>query len=108
VRRAARPLARALVAATLALGAWRPPLGLPAPGLALAAPGWRAEFEEICARTQDAMALPTAELRALVARAEKLLPELERLEPTQRKVYARRLEACRSLYQFVLDTRGKG
>jgi hypothetical protein len=101
-------VALALVAGALALGAGRPPLGLPAPGLALAAPGWRAEFDEICARTQDAMALSSADLRALLARAERLLPELERLEPTQRKVYARRLEACRSLYQFVLDAREKG
>jgi hypothetical protein len=102
----ARAVALALLGAALLLdvGAGRPVLGQ---ALA-AAPAWRAEFDEICAKTQDAMALSTEELRQLVTRAEKLQPELERLEPTQRKVYLRRLEACRSLYQFVLDTRARG
>lgn len=72
------------------------------------APAWRTEFDEVCAKTQDAMALSADELRALVARADRLRPEVERLDPSQRKVFLRRLEACRNLYQFVLDARGKG
>jgi hypothetical protein len=108
VRLPPRAAALALVAAALGFAAGRLPAGLPSPGLALAAPGWRAEFDEICARTQDAMALSSAELRSLVTRSEQLVPALERLEPTQRKVFLKRLEACRSLYQFVLDTREKG
>jgi hypothetical protein len=106
--RPARLIATTLAAAALLLGAAPLPAGLPSAGLALAADGWRGEFDEICAKTQDAMALSTEELRSLVARSSKLLVELERLEPTQRKVYVRRLEACRNLYQFVLDTRDKG
>jgi hypothetical protein len=77
-------------------------------GVAAAAPGWRAEFDDLCARTQDAMALSSDELKALVRRSDALLPELEKLEPTERKVFVRRLQACRALYQFVLDTREKG
>ncbi len=57
----------------------------PAPGgAAQPAPeaSWRAEFDAICGRTQDAMAIPTAELRALVERADALLPRLAALELT--------------------------
>lgn len=103
----------AFVALSLALaaGAWAPA------GLAAAAPppaaradadaGWRAEFEAICAKTQDAMALSGEELRRLVERADALLPALERLPETERKVFTRRLRACRDLYAFVLESKEK-
>lgn len=66
---------------------------------------WRKEFEAICARTQDAMALPTPELEDLVARSDRLLPVIEKLGETERKVYGRRLRACRDLFAYVLETR---
>lgn len=69
--------------------------------------GWTAEFEAVCARTQDAMTLSDAELRALVERCDRLKPALEKLEEPLRKVYGQRLRACRELYQFVLDARVK-
>jgi hypothetical protein len=69
--------------------------------------GWRAEFDAVCAKTQDAMALPVEELETLVARCDALAPEIEKLDETQRKVFSRRLKACRELYRFVLETRRK-
>ena len=66
---------------------------------------WFLEFEAVCSKTQDAMALSTDELRSLLARCEKLKPRVEALDPSRRKVYARRLQLCRDLYQFVVDTR---
>lgn len=94
------------VAAALALTAplprWGAPPTLPA---ARAAEAWRDEFERICARTQDAMTLSTDELRALVAAADALLPRIEQLGESERKVYGRRLKACRNLYAFMLETR---
>ena len=69
--------------------------------------GWRAEFDAVCAKTQDAMALPVGELEALVARCDALAPEIEKLDETQRKVFSRRLKACRDLYRFVLETRAR-
>jgi hypothetical protein len=66
---------------------------------------WKKEFDDVCAQTQDAMALSSDELRALVTRADKLVPQLEALDESQKKVYSRRLKACRDLYQFVLETR---
>jgi len=96
---------RALAALLLALS-------LPAVGAAprpapAAARSWRAEFDELCAQTQDAMALSEETLRSLVARCDALLPELEKLADSERKVFTRRLQACRNLYQFVLESRGR-
>ena len=68
---------------------------------------WSAEFEEVCSRTQDAMTLPSDELRALVARCDALKPKIEALDPSRRKVYERRLKLCRDLYAFVLEAREK-
>lgn len=96
---------RALAALLLALAA---PAARPAPPPpAAAVPAWRAEFDDVCARTQDAMALSEDELRSLVARCDALLPALEKLAESERKVFTRRLQACRSLYQFVLESREK-
>jgi hypothetical protein len=97
--------AAAVLAAALLAGLAPAAAGAAAPAPAAAVPAWRAEFDDVCAKTQDAMGLPTEELRQLVARADRLRLEVERLEPTQRKVYLRRLEACRNLYQFVLESR---
>ncbi len=66
---------------------------------------WFAEFEAVCSRTQDAMTIPTDELRALVARCEQLKPRIAALDPSRKKVYAKRLQLCRDLFQFVLETR---
>jgi hypothetical protein len=54
------------------------------------------------------MALPLDELKSLITRSDKLLPELEKLEPSTRKVYVKRLQGCRNLYAFVLESRQKG
>jgi hypothetical protein len=75
---------------------------------AAVAQDWKKEFEDICGKTQDAMALPEEELKILVSRCDKLKPQIEKLDESQRKVYSRRLQVCRDLYQFVIETRGKG
>jgi hypothetical protein len=94
VRGAARALAVAGVLALASAAAAGP-----------ASEPWRAEFDAVCGKTQDAMALSTEELKALVVRADRLLPEIEKLDPTRRKVYAQRLKSCRNLYQFVVESR---
>jgi hypothetical protein len=99
----------ALLCCALALGALGPPLagGGRLLARASAAEDWRAEFEDVCSKTQDAMALSSDELRALVARCDALKPKVEALDPSQRKVYERRLQLCRELYTFVLGSREK-
>jgi hypothetical protein len=79
-----------------------------APAVARAAEDdWLAEFEAVCSRTQDAMSLATDELRALVERCDRLKSKVDALEPSRRKVYQRRLQLCRDLYRYVLDSRGQ-
>ena len=100
-----RLAAAALAGLALAVAAAdaRPVRGL---AVARAEEDWLLEFEAVCSKTQDAMALPSDELRALLARCDKLKPRVEALDPSRRKVYARRLQLCRDLYRFVLDSRG--
>ncbi len=76
-------------------------------GVAYAQEDWKKEFEDICGKTQDAMSFSPAELRQLVERCDKLKPIIEKLEPSERKVYLRRLEMCRELFAFTLESKEK-
>ena len=68
---------------------------------------WRKEFEDVCSKTQDAMVIPSDELKNLVDRCDRLKPRVEKLDESQRKVYLKRLQLCRDLYFFVLENREK-
>jgi hypothetical protein len=68
---------------------------------------WKKEFEEICSRTDDAMSFSKEELRGLIARCDKVKSIVETLDPSTRKVYLRRLQLCRDLYAFVLESKEK-
>lgn len=68
---------------------------------------WKKEFEEICSKTDEAMALTADELKALIARCDAVKPSIEKLDEAQRKVYLKRLQMCRDLYAFVLDSKGR-
>lgn len=74
-------------------------------GEAAAAESWRTEFEEICRKTSDAMALSKEELKELVARGEKLHAVIETLEETEKKVFLKRLHRCQELFAFVLESK---
>ena len=77
------------------------------PQLACAEDAWKAEFEDICSKTSDAMSLNKEEVRALIDRCDKLKPQIEKLDETARKVYLKRLQMCRDLFVFVLDSKEK-
>ena len=68
---------------------------------------WRKEFEDVCSRTQDAMVISSDELKNLVDRCDVLKPRIEKLDESQRKVFLKRLQLCRDLYFFVLESREK-
>lgn len=76
-------------------------------GLVHAQEDWRKEFDDVCSKTQDAMVFTSDELRYLAARCDKLKPIVEKLDESQRKVYLKRLQSCRDLYLFVLESRNK-
>ncbi len=64
---------------------------------------WKKEFEDICAKTQDAMALTEDELRLLIERCDRLRSVIEGLDESTRKIYLRRLKMCRDMYIFALE-----
>jgi hypothetical protein len=103
----ARTLLRAVAVAAAVLAA-PASLSPSAPfAIARAEEDWHREFDDLCGKTQDAMVLSGAELEALVKRCDALQPKIDALGETERKVFSRRLKACRDLYQFVIDTRAK-
>jgi hypothetical protein len=68
---------------------------------------WRAEFDNLCAKTEDAMTLSQEELADLIRRCDVLQPQIEKLDESRRKVYLERLRKCRGLYAYVLDAKKK-
>ena len=65
---------------------------------------WKSEFADICSKTDDPMALPKSEIKKLIDRCDKLKPRIEKLDESTRKVYLKRLQMCRELFAFVLET----
>ncbi len=76
-------------------------------GVVYAQDDWKMEFDDVCSKTQDAMAFTPDELRNLISRCDKLKPFVEKLDETQRKVFLRRLQFCRDLFVFVLESKEK-
>jgi hypothetical protein len=66
---------------------------------------WRAEFDDACAKTMDAMALSMDELKALIGKCERLQKIVEQQDETVRKVYLKRLQMCKNLYAYVLEAK---
>lgn len=66
---------------------------------------WQKEFDDICSRTQDAMMFSVDELKALVTRSNALEQQIQKLDETRRKVYLKRLQQCRGLYAYVLESK---
>jgi len=79
----------------------------PALSVACAGDDWNTEFEDVCSKSQDAMAYSEDELKALVDRCDKLKPAIEKLEGTKKKVYLKRLQMCRDLFVFTLESKKK-
>ncbi|MDA8099002.1 MAG: hypothetical protein M0042_05195 [Nitrospiraceae bacterium] len=71
--------------------------------IVLAVEDWRAEFDDICGKTDNAFALTRDELKSLVERCDKLKPRIEQQDESTAKVYLRRLKMCRDLFQFMLE-----
>jgi len=65
---------------------------------------WKAEFDDICSRTDQALTLSQEEISVLIQRCDKLKPAIEQLDESQKKVYLRRLQLCRNLFAFALDS----
>jgi hypothetical protein len=68
---------------------------------------WKAEFGDICSKTDDAMALTITEIKSLIERCDKLKPRIEKLDESTAKVYLKRLQMCKDLFVFVLESKPK-
>jgi hypothetical protein len=86
---------------------WVDNLALAGADPVLAQENWKSEFENVCSKTQDAMAFGAEELKELIARCDRLKPVIEKLEESQRKFYIKRLAMCRDLFVFVLESKEK-
>ena len=71
-----------------------------------AAAEWQKEFDDVCSKTQDAMTFTVPELTKLVERCDALQPRIQKSsDESRRKVYLRRLQQCRGLYAYVLESK---
>jgi hypothetical protein len=68
---------------------------------------WQKEFSDVCSKTQDAMTFSVAELKGLIQRCDALVPQIEKLDETRKKVYLRQLQQCRGLFNYVLESKTK-
>lgn len=101
-----RPILLCVCATTLLLSGNPLLTPLPfGPSASLAQEEWKAEFDAVCSKTDVAMTLSVGELKDLVARCDKLKPRVEAEEESTRKVYLRRLQMCRELYRYILDSK---
>jgi hypothetical protein len=66
---------------------------------------WHTEFEAVCTQTQNAMAFTPKQLRELVGRCDALVPQIEKLDETRRKVFLKRLRQCRGVFVYVLESK---
>lgn len=64
---------------------------------------WRREFDALCGQVERSMNMTSEELRSYLQRCTLLKGEIEKLEPTQRKVYLKRLEMCQKLLSYMLE-----
>lgn len=70
-----------------------------------AADTWRDSFDDICGKVSIAGDLNEKELAELIARADKLSPEILKSDDAAKKVYLKRLKSCRGVFEFMLDTK---
>jgi hypothetical protein len=83
------------------------PIYQPRSFVAHAQDDWKAEFDDICAKTADSLSLSKVELKGLIERCDKLKPRIEKLDESTAKVYLKRLQMCKDLYVFVLESGSK-
>ena len=78
---------------------------LAAASVPYAAETWKESFNDICSKTQATDNMSVQELKLLVDRAEKLAPEIQASDEPGKKVYLQRLKKCRSLYEFMIESK---
>jgi hypothetical protein len=71
------------------------------------AAAWKTEFDAVCGQSDNAAEMSVADLKKAVARCDALKPQIEALDATPRKVYLKRLQMCRNLFTYLLESKAK-
>ncbi|MDA8173319.1 MAG: hypothetical protein M0018_01870 [Nitrospiraceae bacterium] len=67
---------------------------------------WRSEFNSVCSRSGQTMALSNDELKSLVKRCGGLEKRISQdADGSAKKVFLQRLKTCCGMYRFMLETR---
>lgn len=66
---------------------------------------WKAAFNDICSKVDASGTLSTPELTELIVRLDKLSPEIQASGDPSKKIYLQRLKKCRSMYEFMIETK---
>jgi len=72
---------------------------------AVAAETWKATFQEVCGKVDASQTLSVKEIEALIVEADKLAPEIQKSDDPSKKIYLKRLKNCRSVYEFMVDSK---
>lgn len=65
---------------------------------------WKKEFNELCGHSNESMTLPAERLNYLIERCNKLISKIDAADNPRKKVYLFRIQKCRDLYQFIIDS----
>ena len=68
---------------------------------------WLHEFTEICNKTDESATMKKEELRALIMRCDSLRTTIEKSDDPQKNVYLFRIDKCRKLFNYVLESNDK-
>lgn len=68
---------------------------------------WKSDFDRLCGQTDNAGEMSAEELKKALESCDALKPRIEALEATPRKVYLKRLQMCRNLFAFLLESKEK-
>jgi sialic acid synthase SpsE len=66
---------------------------------------WRTDFNEACGKADEAMTLSLQELKALVEKCNRVVKALAAEDESVRKVFLKRVQMCRNLYVFMVETK---
>lgn len=66
---------------------------------------WRASFDDICSKVDSSGSLSEKELAALIERVDKLVPEIQASSDPSKKIYLQRIKRCRSLFEFMIESK---
>ena len=66
---------------------------------------WKQTFNEVCGKTNNAMAYSAEELRKLIEECDALQTMVDDLQEPEKTIFRKRLSRCRGVYLYVLEAK---